>query len=192
MVHISVLVLTILLFLMVFLVVARAVVRKQQIIGKPPIPVFFFLLGKALVVVNLAFLLTKGLNIYVKGLYWLPQDLEWIPLVLMVGGILILYRSVISLGKALIFGLPDPESHTLQTRGIYALSRHPFYLGFLMVLLSSCIFVPNYFNIAAFLGAWLIHHFIMIREEQFLEEQYGEEYRLYKKQVGRYVNLHFK
>jgi len=44
-------------------------------------------------------------------------------------------------------------------------------------------------NILAFSTAWVIHHYIMIGEEKFLERQYGEEYRLYKRKVSRYITF---
>ena len=62
---ISTLVLTIsvLLILLIAVAIGRSVITKQQIIGRPPIPVVFFILAKMLVVVNLTFLVLKGLNI---------------------------------------------------------------------------------------------------------------------------------
>jgi protein-S-isoprenylcysteine O-methyltransferase Ste14 len=77
----------------------------------------------------------------------------------------------------------------LQTKGIYSISRHPFYLGFLFVLFSSCLFIPNLLNIAAFAGTWLIHHFIMIREEEDLVSRYGETYRQYMQEIKRYITI---
>ena len=54
---ISKIVLTINVFLILLIasVIARAIIRKQQIIGKPPVPVLFFVLAKMLVAVNLTF-----------------------------------------------------------------------------------------------------------------------------------------
>jgi protein-S-isoprenylcysteine O-methyltransferase Ste14 len=168
---------------------AVAVIRRQTLFGRPPVPVFYFVLAKLCVVVNLAFLLLKGLNIPVKVLFGTAGALEFIALALLVLGAVILFLSVFTLKKDLIFGLSSSTQHQLHTKGIYSLSRHPFYLGFIFILFSSCLLSPHALNILAFCGAWIIHHFIMIKEEQFLTEQYGDEYRSYAKRVKRYISL---
>jgi protein-S-isoprenylcysteine O-methyltransferase Ste14 len=184
-----VLIISFLLILLITVVVGRSIITKQQIIGRPPIPVFFFILAKMLVVVNLTFLVMKGLNINVTPVFVLAEFVDLIALAFLIVGTVILYMATFRLNKDLVFGLSSSESHTLQTTGIFSISRHPFYLGFIFILFSSCLFNPHYINILAFAGAWIIHHFIMIKEEQFLVSQYGEEYRQYKKRVRRYVTF---
>jgi protein-S-isoprenylcysteine O-methyltransferase Ste14 len=179
-------------FLLIFSIAAvifRSIITKQQIIGRPPIPVFFFVLAKMLVVVNLAFLLMKGFNVTVARIFVPAEFMEVIALIFLIAGTVILIPATFKLNKDLVFGLSSSESHKLQTKGIFSLSRHPFYLGFIFILFSSCLFNPHYLNILAFAGAWIIHHFIMIKEEQFLTSQYGEEYRQYAKRVKRYITF---
>jgi len=184
-----VLMISLLLIIMITAVVGRAIIKKQQIIGRPPIPVVFFLLAKMFVLVNLAFLLLKGFKINVPGLFVPPGFIDLIALSLLIIGTVILFLSTIKLNKDLVFGLSSSETHALQTNGIYSISRHPFYLGFIFILFSSCLLNPHYVNILAFIGAWTIHHFIMIREEQFLISQYGDKYRQYTKRVNRYITF---
>jgi protein-S-isoprenylcysteine O-methyltransferase Ste14 len=188
---ISTLVLIVSLFLvfLISIVIARALIAKQKLIGRPPVPVFFFVLAKMLVVVNLAFLFLKGLNIPVCRLFDPAGFIEITALVLLILGATILFLSTVALNKDLIFGLSSSGDHRLQTKGIYSISRHPFYLGFIFILFSSCLFTPNIINILSFLGAWIIHHVIMIREEQFLTSQYGDEYIHYIQKVKRYITF---
>jgi protein-S-isoprenylcysteine O-methyltransferase Ste14 len=184
-----VLIVTLLIFLVLAFVIGRSVINKQQIFGRPPVPVFFFLLAKILVVINLAFLLMKGLNINVYRLFIPSGLIDIIALAILIIGTVILFLATFNLGNDLIFGLSSSGNHKLQTRGVYSFSRHPFYLGFIFILFSSCLLNPHYINILAFIGAWIIHHFIMIKEEQFLTSQYGEEYRQYSKRVKRYISF---
>ena len=187
-----VLVISFLLIIVIISFVGRAIIKKQQIIGRPPIPVFFFLLAKTLVLVNLIFLFLKGFKISVSSLFVPPEIIEIIEIIaltFLIIGAVILFLSTIKLNKDLVFGLSSSETHSLQTNGIYSISRHPFYLGFIFILFSSCLFNPHYLNILAFIGAWIIHHFIMIKEEQFLNYQYGEAYRQYTKKVNRYITF---
>jgi protein-S-isoprenylcysteine O-methyltransferase Ste14 len=166
---------------------ARA--KKKNIFGRPPIHVVLFVLAKLLVLVNLTFLLLKGFSVKVFEVFTPGLWVQVVALVFLVTGTVLMFLTTIQLRKDLIFGLSSSADHTLQTGGIYSFSRHPFYLGFIFVLLASCLLTPHLLNIAAFLGTWILHHFIMIREEQFLTSQYGEKYSQYAQKVNRYFTL---
>jgi protein-S-isoprenylcysteine O-methyltransferase Ste14 len=170
-------------------VITRAIIRKQPIIGRPPIPVFFFILAKLCVIVNFVFLYMSGLGIRPHAILG-PTLIVVIPAILiLILGFSILVVSSLQLNRGLIFGLPGKTQQNLQTKGIYGFSRHPFYMGFILILFSSCLLYPHIINILAFLTTWIIHHFIMIREEDFLEQTFGDEYRKYKGKVGRYITF---
>lgn len=176
-------------FLLLTFVIVRAIITRQKIIGKPPIPVLYFILAKFLVLINLTFLVMNCLQINVNRIFDPPLFFEIMALSFLFIGVVLIFLSTFRLNKDLIFGLTDTQTHKLQTKGIYSLSRHPFYLGFIFILFSSCLFTPNYINIFAFIGTWFIHHFIMIEEEKFLESMYGDEYKNYIKKVNRYINI---
>ena len=83
---------------------------------------------------------------------------------------------------------PFLESTALVTQGVYSLSRHPIYLGFVLVLVG----------VAALLGSlspWLVvpvfilwMEIVFIRvEERMLEEKFGEDWLVYKKKVRRWI-----
>jgi protein-S-isoprenylcysteine O-methyltransferase Ste14 len=189
MINIIILIVTLLLLLLVVAAVGRAILMKQQIIGRPPIPVLFFILAKLCVVINLVFLFCRGIGVPVPVLFEPPRWLEIIGLVFLFTGFTVVLFVAIQMNKDLVFGLSSSREHTLQTKGLFRVSRHPFYLGFLGVLFASSVLVPNVANIIAFILAWIIHHFIMIREEQFLASQYGEQYRQYTEKVKRYISF---
>lgn len=189
MVEIVVLILTSCVLLLVIVVVSRAVINKQRIIGRPPIPVLYFVLAKLLVLINLMFLFFRGFKLELPRIFNPILIIDLFAVAFLIIGLIILVLSTVQLNKDLIFGLSSSDDHHLQTRGIFSISRHPFYLGFIFILLSSCLLTPNYLNIAAFLGAWLIHHYIMIKEEHFMTNQYGEVYLSYASKVKRYISF---
>lgn len=189
MISIIVLIFSLLLIFLITVVIGRSIIKKQQIIGRPPIPVAYFLLAKVFVLINLTFLLLKALNVNVDRIFSPGGVTDIVGLAFLFIGTVILFLSTFKLNNDLVFGLSSSENHKLQTTGIYSISRHPFYVGFLFILFSSCLFNPHYINILAFIGAWIIHHFIMIKEEHFLSSQYGEEYQQYAKRVKRYVSF---
>ncbi len=118
MISIIVLIVFSLLGLVISFIIARAIITKSQIFGRPPIPVPFFLLAKMLVIVNLAFLLLKGLNVPVCRIFGPNEIIDIAAIVILLAGAVILILSTIRLNKDLIFGLSSTESqrsmHNMQ------------------------------------------------------------------------------
>ena len=110
---------------------------------------------------------------------WLGYGIGW-PLIVI--GIGICVWSVI---EAKEMDIADPD--TLLKSGPYAFSRNPMYVGWTLIYLGISL-AANSFWILALLPIVLLYiHFMDIRkEEQYLDEQFGDEYRQYRKQVRRY------
>jgi len=71
----------------------------------------------------------------------------------------------------------------LLTRGPYVRVRHPFYSGFLALALGLVLLYPVFETVllAIFSVGGIL--FFIPREEEFLLEQYGEDYREYMEKV---------
>ena len=78
--------------------------------------------------------------------------------------------------------------------GPYSTTRNPLYLGNLFNLLGVIIAMNlNFFiSLLSFLIFFTIYFLIILAEERFLEEKFGEEYILYKKNVPRILPNPFK
>lgn len=163
-----------------------ATIHNEEFIGKSPIPKFWFLLAKICAFTTILFLIPYGLNFNIPVHFITPLWIPWLALIIFLIGFVLVAMTSSALKKALIFGLPQKGNHQLQTKGIYSFSRHPFYMGFLMIMLSSVLLIPNWINLICFILAWVLHHIIMIREEQFLISRYGDAYLNYMKNTRRY------
>ncbi|GAG51601.1 unnamed protein product [marine sediment metagenome] len=76
----------------------------------------------------------------------------------------------------------------LITDGIFRLSRHPMYLGFVFWLLGLAILLGNLMAFFSPLAMFLIFEKVFIPyEEKNLEKTFGEKYRNYKKQVRKWL-----
>jgi protein-S-isoprenylcysteine O-methyltransferase Ste14 len=78
----------------------------------------------------------------------------------------------------------------LATDGIYAWTRNPMYVsgGPLMIGLAI-VFALDWLPLLM-VPAWFVLHFgIVRREEQYLEEKFGDAFRGYRARVPRYVGL---
>jgi protein-S-isoprenylcysteine O-methyltransferase Ste14 len=101
-------------------------------------------------------------------------------------GLLVILISLVNLGDSTSLGLPS-ENTTFKEGGLYKLSRNPMYLGFNVLTISSVLLCAN--SLITVLGIYsiVIYHFIVIGEEEFLQQRFGEEYAKYMKRVRRYI-----
>ncbi|MFA4906983.1 MAG: isoprenylcysteine carboxylmethyltransferase family protein [archaeon] len=113
-------------------------------------------------------------------------DLKYIALIVFLIGVIFSTISLINLGRSTRFGLPV-EKTTFRTNGIYRLSRNPMYFGFNCFTLAAILFTLNTAVILLGIYSMVIYHFIILGEEKFLENRFGNEYIEYKKKVQRYL-----
>jgi protein-S-isoprenylcysteine O-methyltransferase Ste14 len=101
-------------------------------------------------------------------------------------GLLLDALALLSFGDSWRVGIDEQKSGALVTRGVFAFTRNPIYLAFDLVFTG--IFLINgtvIFLVFALLGI-LVSHQQILREERFLSQQYGAEYRDYCGRTARY------
>jgi protein-S-isoprenylcysteine O-methyltransferase Ste14 len=107
-------------------------------------------------------------------------------LVLFAGGSVVVLLALVGLGRSASVGIPRGKT-ALKTRGLYRLSRNPIYVGAFMMCAGSCLFSLHPINIALSGITVGVHHWIITREEAFLETTFGQEWLNYKRRVPRYL-----
>ncbi|MCK7459843.1 methyltransferase family protein [Idiomarina aminovorans] len=82
----------------------------------------------------------------------------------------------------------DPTKSTeLVTSGIYQRTRNPMYLGFFFLLMAWGVYLGSVFSLwglALYMG--YMTRFQIIPEERILTETFGEAYKDYCQEVGRW------
>jgi protein-S-isoprenylcysteine O-methyltransferase Ste14 len=83
---------------------------------------------------------------------------------------------------------PDRPSHTIVTSGPYRFTRNPMYLSLCLLQLGLGLmlngWIPLLFTIPL---ALILHYGVILREEQYLESKFGQQYIELKKSVRRWI-----
>jgi protein-S-isoprenylcysteine O-methyltransferase Ste14 len=83
---------------------------------------------------------------------------------------------------------PFQESTTLVTTGAYGISRHPMYLGYVLILLGVAVMLRSltpFIVVPVFVA--LMEIVFMRVEERMLEGTFGEEWIEYRSKVRRWI-----
>lgn len=101
------------------------------------------------------------------------------------GLVLYLLGLVLCAVSVLHFAAPDQDG--LNTQGIYRLSRNPMYLGYFVCFLGMALLTRSWVLLALVLVFQGSAHWIILAEERWCQETFGEAYRQYRGRVRRYL-----
>jgi protein-S-isoprenylcysteine O-methyltransferase Ste14 len=167
-------------FLVVWLVASfssKGNVRKQTSSSR---------LMQALVTIAAYFLLfDRDLAIGSLGWRFVPAAPFWwiLGTALVVAGILLAFWARFFLGRNWSATVTIKQDHELVRSGPYALVRHPIYSGLLLAMLGTALAQGELRGLLAVLLALLGYRWKSHIEESFMQEQFGEGYTVYRRQV---------
>ncbi len=175
------------------LMLAYQLMRNGQgALGKATIQPLFFYFAKLSVVVIMGILFLASIDSGTFQFFpWLiqnevPEVQKLLSLVFLLGGNLLLISGYINLSIFTRVGLPKGE-HALETNGIYRISRNPMYTSFLFFNLSCFLLVPSLLIALIIIYNTITHHFIILKEEEFLTSTFNNDYLDYKSRIARYL-----
>ncbi|HMN12077.1 MAG TPA: isoprenylcysteine carboxylmethyltransferase family protein [Bellilinea sp.] len=157
----------------------------NEFLGKPALNPWLFYSGKISGYIAIAY---YGLDILRRPN---PADhvepfMRVLSYLFLAAGLILVLLSLPALGKSLRFGLPTTET-ALKTEGLYRYSRNPIYLGINLISLAAILGTLNLWVTLLSLFSAVTYHLIIMAEEKFLLERFGEPYREYMSRVGRYL-----
>jgi protein-S-isoprenylcysteine O-methyltransferase Ste14 len=80
---------------------------------------------------------------------------------------------------------PVPE---LVVRGPYRFTRNPIYVAMTTLQIGVGVLLGNlWIVLLAVVGIGIVHYAVVLPEERFLDEKFGDSYRAYKNKVRRYL-----
>ncbi len=160
--------------------------KKVETVGCIAINSKLFFLGKLSLIVSFALIYVQ-LGFVNLSVFPGSDVFFWSCIALLGIGVMLFTLAILSLGTfSLRVGLAQ-DSTALRTTGIYRFSRNPMLLGLYLMALGSATYVQNPVNWILVIVALTIHHKIILAEEIFLENRFGEEWIEYRNKVPRYV-----
>lgn len=108
---------------------------------------------------------------------------------------LLIGLGIVSLLPALIAFLKSKNTlvtilpaKSLQTKGIYSISRNPMYVGLLFIYMGIGCIKGNWWTFILIpLVIATVNQLVIIREEKYLERAFGQQYLDYKHHVRRWL-----
>lgn len=148
----------------------------------------FFAIVAGLFAYFAAVALSPGFEVHAGRVAWLATDaMRWLGLVAMVLATVWTGYAQVSMGDSWRIGVPKDETLALRTRGPFALSRNPIFLGMLVFVAGMTMWSPSAVT-AALLVATYVALEVQIRlEEAYLERTHGEAYRAFRARVRRWI-----
>jgi steroid 5-alpha reductase family enzyme len=75
-------------------------------------------------------------------------------------------------------GTDAPYADSLNTTGMYSITRNPIYFGNFFTFLSPVLFVRNFWLIILYIAIFALYHErIIFAEECFLQRKFGSDYK---------------
>ncbi len=83
---------------------------------------------------------------------------------------------------------PWKPATALVISGVYRYTRNPMYLGMALAYVGLSVFANSVIGLAGLpVALGVMHYGVIAREERYMEGKFGEEYRVYKRRVRRWV-----
>jgi len=86
-----------------------------------------------------------------------------------------------------IVNFSTPSMEGLNSNGIYRFSRNPMYVSYFFCFAGCAFLTQSWILCVIVLVFQISSHWIILSEERWCMEQFGEAYRLYMKKVRRYI-----
>ena len=110
---------------------------------------------------------------------------EWIKLSVFLLGGLVMVLGLLIMGKG--WKKIHEANGNLVTDGIYSRIRHPQYSGLFLITIGMLIQWPTIITIVMWPVLMFAYYRLAMREENEIEDQFGEAYLLYKKNVPAFI-----
>lgn len=120
--------------------------------------------------------------------FWYLENplLEKIGWGLLIVSIIMVWIAQSQMANSWRIGIDEKNKTKLVTSGLFSISRNPIFLGIMVANIGVFIVIPNAFTLLI-ISLSTISINTQIRLEEFLRNEFGEEYKEYSKKVRRWI-----
>lgn len=122
-----------------------------------------------------------------RGLLVPPDLLDVIGVLLMIAGLAVLLIALLSLGSALTATPVPQEGAALRTGGIYAVVRHPIYVGILIAALGFTLAIGSLWQVLLLIVMAVFFYGKAFWEDRLLAERHGVAWFDYADHVSGFI-----
>ena len=106
-------------------------------------------------------------------------DSVWFYMGLVIYGVLLCIVSVSNFAKS--------SENGINIKGLYRISRNPMYIAYFIYFLGCMLLTRSFVLLALLIVFQVSAHWIILSEERWCKEKFGDEYINYMKKVRRYI-----
>ncbi|HVM70776.1 MAG TPA: isoprenylcysteine carboxylmethyltransferase family protein [Anaerolineales bacterium] len=122
---------------------------------------------------------------------WRPLWPAWLPIQILgmlavLAGDALFVWALVSFGNSWRIGIDERSAGRLVTGGVFAFSRNPIFAFIDLYFLGTFLLNGSPIFLVFAICVILALHYQVLQEEKFLTGRYGQAYRDYCKQAGRY------
>ena len=109
-------------------------------------------------------------------------------IVLILAGLAIVLTAILQMRRAKTNVEPWKPTTAILDTGIYGISRNPIYVAMALVYAGIAFLFNSFWFLPPLILVLLIIHFgVILREEKYLAEKFGDDYLNYKNRVRRWL-----
>lgn len=118
----------------------------------------------------------------------LPEDFTTIiATTFLISSLLIALLALIGLRDSWRVGVQENQKTELITSGIYAFSRNPYFVSYLLLFAGYTILLSNLVLLGLSIIGFISIHMMILKEEEYLRATHGEVYIKYCEMTARYL-----
>ena len=108
--------------------------------------------------------------------------------IMIVMGLIVGASALVAMRRAHTSPNPNKPTVALVESGVFRFSRNPMYLSMFLLYLSFATFVNDVWLLPLFLLLFLlVDRLVITREEKYLEQKFGDNYKRYEERVRRWI-----
>lgn len=118
-----------------------------------------------------------------------PGAVSWLVAVpVALAGLAVILWGVYTMRRAHTAVSPYQSTTQIVDSGPFGFSRNPLYVGMDLLFVGLALWLDTLWGVPVFILLLLVMHYgVILREERYLEERFGDAYRQYRARVRRYI-----